>query len=176
MSWSWFVVHRYCSVSGFLFGARTEPPGFDQWGSQVIAAHPYDWMVSGALDPLGGGWIAIQLGPLVVILALLLARRWGGILAASVFLVSAGVVQLLKNLFARAHPEDMIIARDFGSFPSGHTANAATLGGALIGAGIALLLAAWTLPWARTTRSRPPPQRHLLGQVSRPPDDDAQHE
>ncbi len=36
------------------------------------------------------------------------------------------VVQLLKTLFGRTRPEQILIDSDFGSFPSGHTANAAT--------------------------------------------------
>ena len=60
--------------------------------------------------------------------ALLIVRRpW----AAGYFIVasaaSAGAVQLLKNIFDRARPDDMIVASDFGSFPSGHAANAATI-------------------------------------------------
>jgi undecaprenyl-diphosphatase len=58
---------------------------------------------------------------------LIVRRPW----AALYFLVasglSAGVVQVLKNLFGRARPEDMIVTSDFGSFPSGHVANAATI-------------------------------------------------
>ena len=33
----------------------------------------------------------------------------------------------LKHLFGRARPEDIIVISDYGSFPSGHVANAATL-------------------------------------------------
>ena len=44
---------------------------------------------------------------------------------------SAVVVQLLKQLFGRARPEDILVHSDFGSFPSGHVANAATIAVAL---------------------------------------------
>jgi len=37
------------------------------------------------------------------------------------------VVQMLKAMFGRARPEEMIVVSDHGSYPSGHTANAATL-------------------------------------------------
>ena len=113
------------------------------------------------------------------------------------FLVSAGAVQLLKNLFGRARPEDMIVASDFGSFPSGHAANAATiamvlwlvfprvwtailgvawvvamaisrtllsvhwatdtLGGALVGAGVVLVLGSVMLPWVQSATRRHDP-------------------
>jgi membrane-associated phospholipid phosphatase len=174
------------------------PPGFDLWWNGIVAEHLTDWMLSAALvlDHVGGGWVAVVLVPLLVIVALVLARRRrGAIFAAAAFAASAVAVQLLKNLYGRARPDDMVVVSDFGSFPSGHTANAATLaivvfllfsrvwvavagtawvatmalsrtllsvhwatdtlGGALVGAGVALLLAAWALPWARTTSTRP---------------------
>ncbi|MDF2562254.1 MAG: phosphatase family protein [Microbacterium sp.] len=187
-------------VAATLLGAAivfgyTEPPGFDTWWNDTISASRSDWMLSLALllDHIGGGWVAILLVPMLVIIALLIARRWqAAVFAAVAFLVSAGAVQLLKHLFGRARPEDMIVASDFGSFPSGHAANAATiamvlwlvfprvwtailgiawvvamavsrtllsvhwatdtLGGALVGAGVVLVLGAWLLPWV--TRSR----------------------
>ncbi|MCM3779979.1 phosphatase PAP2 family protein [Microbacterium hydrocarbonoxydans] len=122
-------------VAAALLGAAivfgyTEPPGFDRWWNEAIAQHRADWMLTGALvlDHIGGGWVAILVVPLLVIIALLLARRWrGAVFAAAAFLASAALVQLLKNLFGRARPEDMIVTSDFGSFPSGHTANAATI-------------------------------------------------
>lgn len=162
------------------------PPGVDRWWNETIDANRADWMaaLALALDHLGGGWVAILVVPSLVIIALLLARRRrGALFAAAAFLLSAGVVQLLKNLYGRARPDDMVVASDFGAFPSGHVANAATLavvlylliprtrvaiagvvwvvtmalsrtllsvhwatdtlGGALVGAGVPLLLAAW---------------------------------
>lgn len=122
-------------VASALLGAAivfgyTEPPGLDRWWNEAIVQHRADWMLTGALvlDHIGGGWVAILVVPLLVIIALLLARRWrGAVFAAAAFLASAALVQLLKNLFGRARPEDMIVTSDFGSFPSGHTANAATI-------------------------------------------------
>jgi undecaprenyl-diphosphatase len=149
-----------------------------------------------ALNWIGGGWVAILGVPVVAIVALLLARRWRSALFAAIcFAASAGAVQLLKQLFGRARPEDMLVVSDYGSFPSGHTANAATialvvwvlfpkawtallgalwvlamalsrtflsvhwasdtLGGALVGAGVVLVLAAWLLPWVRQRREEP---------------------
>ncbi|GGM57413.1 hypothetical protein GCM10010489_31240 [Microbacterium saperdae] len=174
-----------------VFGLA-EPPGFDVWWNTTIAANRADWMLAFAYltNEIGGGWIAIFVVPLLVIVALLLARRWrAAVFAALCFAASAGAVQLLKQLFGRARPEDMLVASDFGSFPSGHTANAATialvlwlvfprvwiaiagavwilvmalsrtvlsvhwatdtLGGALVGAGVVLLLGAWLLPWVQ---------------------------
>ncbi|WP_233486779.1 phosphatase PAP2 family protein [Zhihengliuella sp. ISTPL4] len=169
-----------------------QTPGLDQWWNDTIAAVRADWMLSFALalNWIGGGWVAILAVPLATIAILLLLRRWrGALFAALCFLVSAGAVQLLKNIFGRARPHDMLVVSDYGSFPSGHTANAATialvlwvlfprvwvaivgaawivlmalsrtflsvhwatdtLGGAFVGAGVVLVLAAWLVPWVR---------------------------
>jgi undecaprenyl-diphosphatase len=184
-----------CVVLAFGLGALltmgfAHPFSFDSWWNQLVTGFRSEGLVafSFVLDAIGGGWVAIYLVPLLVVLAFVLARRWrSAVFAAVCFVVSAGAVQLLKNLFGRARPEDMLVASDYGSFPSGHTANAATialvvwvlfprvwtavagviwillmglsrtflsvhwatdtLGGALLGAGVVLLLAAWMLPW-----------------------------
>lgn len=107
-----------------------QSPGFDRWWNETIAAARADWMLDFALalNWIGGGWVAILGVPLLAILALVLARRWrGAVFAAVSFLASAGAVQLLKTLFGRARPDDMLVVSDYGSFPSGHTANAATI-------------------------------------------------
>ncbi|GAA1247546.1 undecaprenyl-diphosphatase [Microbacterium phyllosphaerae] len=184
--------------AAIVFG-YTEPPGFDTWWNSEVIENRADWMLSFALilNDIGGGIVAILVVPLLVIIALLIARRWqAAVFAAAAFLASAGAVQLLKQLFGRARPEDMIVLSDFGSFPSGHTANAATIavvlwlvfprvwtallgilwiiamavsrtllsvhwatdtiGGALVGAGVVLVLGAWLLPWvSRKAREDP---------------------
>jgi len=184
------------TVLGVVVALRyDQTPGFDRWWNEMIAGIRGDVMYAFALamNWIGGGWVAIIAVPVVVIVALLLARRWrGAVFAAVCFVASAGAVQLLKQLFGRARPEDMLVVSDYGSFPSGHAANAATiamvawvlfprvwtailgavwviamalsrtflsvhwasdtLGGALIGAGVVLVLAAALLPWVRRRR------------------------
>jgi len=197
-------------VAATLLGAAivfgyTEPPAFDRWWNDAVDMYRTDAVLSFALvlNSIGGGWIAILLVPLLLIAALLIARRWrAAVFAAMAFLASAGAVQLLKQLFGRARPEDMIVVSDYGSFPSGHTANAATiavvlwlvfprvwtaligilwivamalsrtllsvhwatdtLGGALVGAGVVLVLGAWLLPWVQT-HSRRDAERASIG-------------
>lgn len=172
-----------------------ETPGLDHWWNELVAGIRGDWVLQFALvmDWIGGGWVAILGVPLLTLLALLIAGRWrGAVFAAVCFAASAGAVQLLKTLFGRARPEDMLVVSDYGSFPSGHTANAATIavvlwvlfprvwvavlgalwvlamalsrtflsvhwatdtvGGALVGAGVVLVLAALMLPWVQPTK------------------------
>lgn len=84
--------------------------------------------IAHVLNDVGGGWIATFLIPGLCIAALLIARQWkAAVFTVVALLASVAVVQLLKSLFGRARPVDMLVESDFGSFPSGHTANAVTL-------------------------------------------------
>ena len=136
---------------------------------------------------LGGGWFATFVVPLGIALIGLLRGWRASVYALIVFVSSAALVQLIKHLLGRPRPGDLLIASDFGSYPSGHTANAATVavvlwflfpqlatavggavwvvamgfsrtvlsvhwfsdtvGGALLGAGVALLTAAVLWRW-----------------------------
>lgn len=177
----------------------SQPPGIERWWNQAFGAHLADWVVSlsRALDYLGGGWMAWLIVPGTVMAALVLTRRWrGAVFAGTSFIASAAAVQILKNIYGRARPENIMVSSDFGSYPSGHAANAATIaivlyllfprvwvgiagilwtvamalsrtllsahwisdtiGAVLLGVGVVLVLAAWVLPWARTTSQRIP--------------------
>jgi undecaprenyl-diphosphatase len=178
------------ALGALVVFAFPQTPDFDRWWNETIAANRAEWMLDFALvmNWIGGGWVAIFGVPVLTVVALLLARRWrGAVFAAICFAASAGAVQLLKNIFGRARPDDMLVVSDYGSFPSGHTANAATiavvlwvlfprawvavagiawtvlmalsrtflsvhwatdtLGGALVGAGVVLVLAAALGSW-----------------------------
>lgn len=97
------------------------------WHAPVVTAfgHVMAW--------LGGGWFGVFAVPLGgAALFLVLRRPWWALFFLSAEVFSAALVQLLKHLFGRARPEDILIVSDYGSFPSGHTANAATLAVAMI--------------------------------------------
>ncbi|MGV8883197.1 MAG: phosphatase PAP2 family protein [Rhodoglobus sp.] len=119
---------------GGLTVLRGTPFGFDSSWMAEITEHRSDlWLVpSLVMNFIGGGWFAIFVVPLGGALALfLLGRRWAALYFVLVSALSAGAVQLLKVLFGRARPEDILVTVDPGSFPSGHVANAATVAVAL---------------------------------------------
>ncbi len=117
-------------AGGALIGLRESNVEFDvDWMSNLSENRSPVWEVPALLmNWLGGGWFGVFAVPLGVALLLVLARRrWAAIYFLIASILSAGVVQLLKNLYDRARPEDILVVTDHGSFPSGHVANAATL-------------------------------------------------
>lgn len=115
------------SITVFWLGGAT---AVDQWWHDIMVDTRPDALVaiSHVLNRVGGGWIAVFVVPLGIAGVLALARRWrSALFALAAFASGALLVQLCKHLFGRARPEDMLVISDFGSFPSGHTANAATI-------------------------------------------------
>ncbi|GAA5147730.1 hypothetical protein GCM10025768_08380 [Microbacterium pseudoresistens] len=118
----------------------------------MMASIRSEFAVQAALvmNALGGGWIATFAIPLLLAAVAALVRGWRvGVVALLAFIASALAVQVLKHLLGRERPIDLLVASDFGSFPSGHTANAATIGVVLclilprvLGVAVAL---AWTV-------------------------------
>ncbi|WP_241978369.1 phosphatase PAP2 family protein [Cryobacterium sp. Hz9] len=100
-----------------------------EWMSEIIEHRSPIWEIPSLfMNALGGGLFGVLVVPLVITLVIVLIKRpWaaGYYLVATV--LSAGCVQLLKQAFGRARPEDILVTSDFGSFPSGHVANAATM-------------------------------------------------
>jgi len=100
-----------------------------EWMQELIEHRAPIWKsLALVMDTLGGGVVAIFVLPVLIIIALLLVKRpWaaGYYLVATV--VTGGLVQLLKHLFGRARPENILSNLDFGSFPSGHVGNAAVM-------------------------------------------------
>jgi len=129
------VALAVAAAVGLLVVLRESPLDLDaDWMAEVIEHRSPYWQVPALLmDRLGGGVVGVFVVPLGLVALLLLARRpWGALYSIVAAAASAGVVQLLKSLFARARPEDILVTADFGSFPSGHVANAATVATTLI--------------------------------------------
>ena len=101
----------------------------DGWMNDLAAIRgPVLTTLSDGMNFIGGGWFAIFVVPLGgAALFLLARRRWAALVFIVACAASAALVQLLKGFFGRARPEDILVAVDPGSFPSGHTANAATI-------------------------------------------------
>ena len=135
-------------VLGIAVALETDVDIDTWWNTTVGSVLPGLNQLSYALDFLGGGWFATYVVPLGGCLALVVARRWrSGLYFLAASALSAAFVQLLKAIFGRVRPEDILVISDHGSFPSGHTANAATIAVALViifpRVWIALLGAAW---------------------------------
>lgn len=119
---------------GAIVSLRASPYGVDaEWLEELVEHRSPLWDVPAyVMSFLGGGWFGVLLVPVGVAIALLAARKpWSALYFVLASALSAGIVQLLKSLFARARPEQILVAADVGSFPSGHVANAATISVAL---------------------------------------------
>jgi undecaprenyl-diphosphatase len=179
---------------GWWIFARGDSPFAIDTGWNALVAELWNPVFSGFsqfMDFVGGGWMGVFAVPIACAVGLVLLRRpWSAAYFLAAEAISAAGVQVLKHVFGRVRPEDIVVVSDYGSYPSGHVANAATiavaavvifprvwvgvvggvwvilmafsrtylhahwlsdtLGGAMIGAGAALLVAAaFAVPLAR---------------------------
>ncbi|GAA1703670.1 hypothetical protein GCM10009792_24790 [Microcella alkalica] len=131
--WRWIsgvVALGLAAGLGLLVMLRESPFDLDaDWMTDVLAERgPVLEVLAMLMDRIGGGPIGVVVVPLGLVALLLIARRpWGALFSIIAAALSAAIVQLLKGTFARARPEEILVTADFGSFPSGHVANAATL-------------------------------------------------
>jgi undecaprenyl-diphosphatase len=182
-----------CLLGWWIFARGDEPFAIDTAWNLLVAElwHPVLTGFSHVMDFVGGGWFSVLVVPIGGAIVLIVLRRpWAAAYFLAAEAASAAGVQVLKHLFGRVRPEDIIVISDYGSYPSGHVANAATIavaavvifprvwvaivgaawvvlmafsrtylhahwlsdtvGGALVGAGAALLVAAvFAVPMAR---------------------------
>ena len=119
-----------CGLGAWVFFRGPSPFAVDVWWNQLFAAAPLQPLLALAyvMNQVGGYITAILIVPLGGALALfLIGRRWAAVYFLAASVGSALLVQVLKHTFGRARPEDILVLADYGSFPSGHTANAATI-------------------------------------------------
>ena len=118
-----------------IFYRETDKPfGFEIEFMAGLVASRADWLTVPALvfNAVGGGILSNLVVPGVIIGALLLFRRpWGALYYVIAAIASAAVTRLIKVLVGRERPEDILVTPDFGSFPSGHSSNAALVATAL---------------------------------------------
>lgn len=115
---------------GAIVAFRSGPYGFDiGWLGELVEHRNAFWDVPAfAMDFLGGGWFGVFVVPIgIAVVLLILKKRWSALYFVLATVFSAGMVQLLKSLFGRARPLEILVTADYGSFPSGHVANAATM-------------------------------------------------
>lgn len=112
------------------YRANNLPVSFDlAFLGELVEHRSAFWDVPAfVMNNIGGGIVGTVAVPLAVIgLFLLLRMKWAALYFTIATIVSAALVQVLKNTFARPRPQDILVTSDLGSFPSGHTANAATM-------------------------------------------------
>lgn len=136
--WPWIsgvvAVAVAVGLGALILSRQNGPLPFDAAWMTEILEHRTMWLdvPAYALSWIGGGGFARYAVPLGAILVLLvIGRRWAALYFGLAALASVVVVQVLKAIFDRARPEEILVVSDVGSFPSGHVANAATIAVAL---------------------------------------------
>lgn len=123
------LVGSSAGLGALIAARRGSVPGIDaEWMNEIGGRRDSEFtVVALVFNWIGAGIVGAIVIPLLVLGIFLLLRRWWAALfwAVSVSL-SAGLVQVIKQLYGRARPLDILVVSDYGSFPSGHTANAAT--------------------------------------------------
>lgn len=117
-----------------VYREANKPFGFEvEFMSILVSARSEVWTVPALVfNALGGGILSTLVVPAVIVAALLVWRRpWGAIYYLVAAIASSGLTRLIKVIVGRPRPEDILVTPDFGSFPSGHSANAALIATAL---------------------------------------------
>jgi membrane-associated phospholipid phosphatase len=129
-----FITGAILVLAAFGLGAlifyQQAPFEIDEAWNALLFSNPITFLTafSQVMNFLGAGWFSVIVVPIAVALALILIKRpWSALFFLAAQVASAAAVQALKHLFGRARPEEIIVISDFGSYPSGHVANAATL-------------------------------------------------
>jgi undecaprenyl-diphosphatase len=117
-----------------FYRQANKPFAFEaEWMGEVLEHRAQPWTgIALFFDVAGGGIVAVAVVPAVIVIGLLLYRRpWGALYYATSTLACVVVVQTLKQVIGRPRPVDILVQSDLGSFPSGHSANAAVMAATL---------------------------------------------
>ena len=118
-------------LAAVIFYRQADKPfGFEvEWMGELVEARAPVWTIPALVfDWVGGGISSIVFVPLTIIGGLLIWRRpWAALYFAIAALTSGTIVTIIKNLVGRPRPTEILVHPDFGSFPSGHSANAAVV-------------------------------------------------
>ena len=133
----WWVVSAAAALllvvllGAVIFYRQADKPfGFEvEWMEELVEARaPVFTSIALVLNWIGGGISGIAIVPLAIIAGLLIWRRpWAALYFLCAAIASALVVLVIKNLIGRPRPTDILVTADVGSFPSGHSANAALI-------------------------------------------------
>ena len=133
----WWVISAAAALllvvllGALIFYRQADKPfGFEvEWMSELVEARaPIFTVPALVFNWIGGGISGIAIVPLVIITGLLIWRRpWGALYFVCSTIASELIVLVIKNLVGRPRPTDILVVSDFGSFPSGHSANAAVI-------------------------------------------------
>lgn len=166
----WFQGHRVLPVVIGVFGviatvAMGASISASGKGPTALDIAWHDLMLSGRTDPgiavatwmqfIGGAGSMATVG-LVLVAALLVMRRpWGALTLAAAMVLSEVATGTMKVLVTRPRPADSLSDTGLTSFPSGHTALAATtmvVLALLIGRGFWVATVVWItmMAWSRT--------------------------
>ncbi|WP_194410765.1 phosphatase PAP2 family protein [Microbacterium cremeum] len=129
------LVALACLLGWWLFARRDQPFAVDVWWNALVTTwwNPVLLGFSRVMNWVGGGWVGVLAVPIGSAVGLILLRRpWAAAYFLAAEAVSAAGVQVLKHLFGRVRPEDILVVSDYGSYPSGHVANAATIAAAAV--------------------------------------------
>ncbi|MET3566199.1 undecaprenyl-diphosphatase [Leifsonia sp. 563] len=116
---------------GLIIALRPrEPFAIDaEWMGEIVEHRSPLWLGPALFfNYVGGSILGSVVIPVLIFLLLLAFRRpWGATFFAIASVLSVVCVQLIKHTVGRARPTEILVNADTGSFPSGHTANAATM-------------------------------------------------
>jgi membrane-associated phospholipid phosphatase len=116
-----------------VYREQNKPFGFElEWMGELVENRS-GFLTGAALvfNYLGGGIFAFILPALIAVAFVLWKRPWAALYFVIGTVASAALVKVLKQVIGRPRPEDILVTPDFGSFPSGHSANAALIATAL---------------------------------------------